>query len=328
MSVRNAAFFGLGVAASLVAPAVMAGDAGDPPQTSSPTPGMHVFSVNMDDLPRERVPALPSVVAPPSSAVWQTQAEGLHLVTMAGKPLARTAAPSKTKPTVVRFAGRGEEKVTVFLASSWTPGAVMNPHLVALVQCNQSTGTLLPIRWERLGVGADNIVNLDIDDGWFDGKSCRFVTTAHATLHPKLVAALGDMPIVFGMRDDDSVTLLMPTDGRLLSDAMGGDVVQMSGAGTRVTLPLGRGGSAALVTPIAPSALSEWVTRIAHLTPAAPAPVPSGDLMVRVDIAETVTEPKPTMLVRVQSPPPANGPIPARRAARRTEGRHRVGLNR
>lgn len=307
LAARPLASVALGAATCLASPAALAKDsppmvhrdpALPPAQQTSPAT-RRVFAVAIEELPKESIPAFP-VGDAPSQLPAASETTGLHLVNTAGKPVPRAKLASVGKSDGLRFAGRGDEKVAVFMGAGSNMRGPFENLSVPIVRCGEEQG-IVPIRWERLSLDEHRAATLEIDDGWFDKKTCQFAPTAHAAVHPKVLASRANVPVLLGMRSDDALTFFLPPDARALAEASFGHVTVVRSLGWRFTLPFGRGGSAALVTPIAPGSLQTW---LAGMMPSAAfvggSKVPS-EFVLGVDVVESVSEARPTVLVRMEN---------------------------
>jgi hypothetical protein len=107
----------------------------------------------------------------------------------------------------------------------------------------------------------------------------------------KAVAWDGAKPWLFAMKDENSVTFLMPRANDFNADAMVGPATTVRGGFTRVTLPIGRWGSSSVVANLSSLELK-------------PPPAESNDqpVEIAVELVQTMSEKSPTLLVRRQAP--------------------------
>jgi hypothetical protein len=166
---------------------------------------------------------------------------------------------------------------------------------------------LSAVRWETLQVAPDGSAKLQIQDLWFDSESCSVSSGSKTEVSFKAVAWDGAKPWLFAMKDDKSVTFLMPRANDVSADAMVGPATTVRGGFTRVTLPIGRWGSSSLVANLATLELKLPTTVPVASTKtqaAALPPTESSDqpVEVAVEIVQTMSEKAPTLLVRRNLP--------------------------
>ncbi|HKQ72010.1 MAG TPA: hypothetical protein VJT73_21845 [Polyangiaceae bacterium] len=162
------------------------------------------------------------------------------------------------------------------------------------VSCEER-GSVAPIRWESLEVGAGDAARLVVRDLWFDAKHCTVGLAAESAVTLKAVAYKDGKPWLFAVRDERGVTLFMPRTTEVTSEAMAGNPLSVRGAFTRVTLPLGRWGAGSVLATL--PALSFSATDAAGQ-----AGDGSGPVEVTIELVQTMAEKTPTLVVRSSDP--------------------------
>ena len=87
----------------------------------------------------------------------------------------------------------------------------------------------MAVRWETLTLGTDDTAKLEIKDLWFDSASCSVGSGSTSEVVFKAVAWDGRKPWLFAIRDEKSVTFLMPRVHRGQCDAMVGPATTVRG---------------------------------------------------------------------------------------------------
>ena len=154
-------------------------------------------------------------------------------------------------------------------------------------------GSVLPIRWETFVPGADGPARLYVRDLWFDARSCAVGHGAEKTVSLQAIAWRDGKPWLFATRSASSVTLVMPRATEVSAESMvGAPVAVRSDDFTRVTLPIGRWGSA--------SVLAVLDTLVLERPDARPTDGDSRPIEVGVELVQTMSEETPTLLVRTR----------------------------
>jgi hypothetical protein len=158
-----------------------------------------------------------------------------------------------------------------------------------------------PLRWETLTVSPDGSARLNVKDLWLDGEHCLTAPASETQVALKAIGWVGAVPWLFAARDENTVTFLFPSADALTVDAMVGSPVTVRGGFTRVTLPVGRWGSASFVATLpslelkahpAPPPREHSVPRPESVPPA---------VEVAVELVQTMAERTPTLTVRRSS---------------------------
>jgi hypothetical protein len=155
------------------------------------------------------------------------------------------------------------------------------------------------VRWERLTVADSGVATLEINDGWFDPRSCKVKVEKRTVLHPKTVVTREGVPLLWAVRGEDEITLLFPPDATVVTDSAAPHAPSTHGALTRVTLSVKRGVSAMALAEINPSVLTTFLQGLLG-KPGAAGSVPSisTSTALGVDVMQTVSDPEPTILIR------------------------------
>jgi hypothetical protein len=162
------------------------------------------------------------------------------------------------------------------------------------------------VRWETLTVSTDGAAKLEVRDMWFDARSCAIGSGPTTTSILRAIAWDEGKPWLFALRDEKSVTLVMPRSNDVSAEAMVGSPITVRGGFTRVTLPLGRWGSSSIVANLPTLSLDVPPQPNAHQPNAKKlADSDDGDrqpVEVAVELVQTMSEASPTLLVRRRQP--------------------------
>jgi hypothetical protein len=172
------------------------------------------------------------------------------------------------------------------------------------MQCG-NRGDAQPLRWEKLTLGPDGTARLQIDDVWFDSKSCSLWPGSSSVTTLKPVAWQDGKPWLYAVRSDSSVTFVMPRSNEASAETMVGSPVAIRGEFTRVTLPLGRWGAGSISASLPALAISTPPPANVHARK--PAPVDEGEkspVELAVEVVQTMAERYPTLLVRTRDAVP------------------------
>jgi hypothetical protein len=259
-----------------------------------------VTIVDIETLPRGELPAPPAESDAPTGVPAWTQPETIT-VTAAGevqRPRRRKPSPSIRVSKKSSINSHSTEKVKLVAIAPASPSldAMYAPsadvtELEAQDTQKMSCGdreSVLPMRWESLATTAEGDARLAVRDLWFDAKSCAVGPGPEKTIPLKAIAWEGGKPWLFAMRSHGGVTLVMPRASEVTSESMVGAPVSLRGAFTRVSLPVGRWGSASIVAQL--DSLTDGPS-----SDGAERPVEVG-----IELVQTMSERAPTLLVRTR----------------------------
>jgi hypothetical protein len=164
--------------------------------------------------------------------------------------------------------------------------------------CGNPNGAA-PLRWEKLAIDAGGHAELEIQDIWLDSRSCSLWPGSASVINVAPIAWHDGKPWLYAFRGDTSITFVMPRSDEMTAETMVGAPVTIRGAFTRVTMPLGRWGSGTILAAL-PSFSLDVPTPKNAKKPSAPAEAASGPVELTVELVQTMSEPRPTLLVRTQ----------------------------
>jgi hypothetical protein len=146
------------------------------------------------------------------------------------------------------------------------------------------------LRWEKLSIASDGSARLQIDDVWFDSKSCSLWPGANSSVALQPIAWSDGKPWLYAVRGDSSVTFVMPRSNDMAAETMVGTPLTIRGGFTRVTMPVGRWGSASMLAALSTLRLD-----------------PNADdegspIELSVELVQTMSERFPTLLVQTRAP--------------------------
>jgi hypothetical protein len=287
-------------------------------QDTPANPRPVIVAIDADSIPIGTLPPAPSVDDAPASADAEEEAPGIAVQKMKNPP-----------PRKKRRAGAQTSKLPSGLAAKRTPtelvelsldhaeaGALYVPapdttdfagETVGGMPCRrQDQVSPSPVRWETATASGDR-AEIAVKDLWFYSGTCTVRAGAASAVAFKAVAWDSGKPWLYALRDDRSVTFLMPRSTDVTAEASVGAPVTVRGGFTRVTLPLGRWGSSSFVAHISSMTLD------APLAPAPPGPPGKGlrarlqekppapadpFVEVGVELVQTMSEKTPSLLVR------------------------------
>jgi len=280
-------------------------------------PGRAVLvAVDVDSILRGSVPPpLREADAPASASQTTAPAED---ASPPGLTLKKTSSSRKRKPSLAGLhAKKIQKNVAELTPSKPELAALYQPTPDAVEFGGESLGFVcgrdyprVPMRWETLTVEHDGQAQLEIKDLWLDASHCSVNSVSSARVTFKAIAWAGAEPWLFAMRDENSITFLMPRAEDVSAEAMAGAPLTVRGGFTRVTLPMGRWGSSSLVASLPSLALNlPAETRQAGQTRVASEPPTSGlPVEVAIELVQTMAEKSATLLIRRSVPaeqPPA-----------------------
>jgi hypothetical protein len=260
-------------------------------------PATRVVVVDVASLPKGELPALPAENDAPTAVPAWTQPASIAVQSLG--EVERPRRPSKKSiftPVKKPSAQKRTQKVKLVSITPSTPTVdaiyAPSPEITELsgesahrMSCGDS-GSIIAMRWESLSRTADGDARLDLRDLWFDGKSCAVGPGPEASVTLRAIAWQDGKPWLFAMQSRAGVTLIMPKVADLSSESMVGTPVSMRGDFTRITLPLGRYGSASIVA------------QVESLGP--PGESGSSPVEVGIEMVQTMSEKAPTLLVRTR----------------------------
>jgi hypothetical protein len=298
-------------------------------------------------------PRLPAVSPPPpletgrapANLSWSYETEGLQVVGAEGLPpdqspqfkrlrQAPSARPKARKKKAPPPAARRLEADTAWVRIE----GASTPTLVAFawqapeanfarslsVPCRPwlEAPVRWPLRWESVRGDEAGAPLWQVNDGWYDEKTCQVSLERRTALRPAVLARQGQTPAVLAARDDEAVYFLVAPTRTLQTHDLGGAARSAQGPFARVRVPIGPGLASTLVAAFPPASLAGWWKR-----PNAPAAARGAEpnlLEVRVDVSQAVAEREPTLAIQrvtdrrelnLPVPPPAP-PLPQLRSSR------------
>jgi hypothetical protein len=276
-------------------------------EAPEPVPPVLV-ALDFDAIPSGVLPAAPRAGdAPPSAA--NERVPGVKLKKI-------RSAPRKKKLPPGLLAKMGKRELVELtpdhpeIAAMYAPapeGAEFEGESVSRMACRRQDPPS-PVRWETLSVGPDGNAKLEVKDLWFFADSCSVGLGSTTQVAFKAIAWEGGRPWLFAMRDEKTVTFVMPRANDVSADAMVGTPLTIRGGFTRVSLPIGRWGASSFVAHLAtlelkppPSpAKAKGKGRVVE----AESEETTSDTPVEiaVELVQTMSESFPTLLVRRDQP--------------------------
>jgi hypothetical protein len=276
-------------------------------EAPEPVPPVLV-AIDFDAIPSGVLPPVPHAGdAPPSAANER----------VSGVKLQKTrSAPRKKKLPPGLLAKMGKREFVELapdhpeIAAMYAPaaeGAEFEGESVSRMACRRQDPPS-PVRWETLSVGPDGNAKLELKDLWFFADSCSVGLGSTTQVAFKAIAWDGGHPWLFAMRDEKTVTFVMPRANDVSADAMVGTPLTIRGGFTRVSLPIGRWGSSSFVAhlatlqlkPPAPPVKAKGKGQVVE----AQSDETTNDTPVEiaVELVQTMSETSPTLLVRRDQP--------------------------
>ncbi|HEU4409498.1 MAG TPA: hypothetical protein VFS43_29845 [Polyangiaceae bacterium] len=294
--------------------------------------------------PPAAVPRLPLVSPPaplepgraPEKLAWSYETEGLRVVGAEGLPPdqspqfrhLRAVAPARPKARKKKAPPPAPRRADTDTAWVRVEGASSAPTLVAFAwQAPESkyaralsmpcrpwleAPVRWPLRWESVREGEAGAPLWQVNDGWYDERSCQVSLERRTALRPAVLVRQGQTPMVLGARDDDAVVFLVAPTRTLQAHDLGGGARTTQGPFARVRVPVGPGLASTLVASFTGASAPSWWKRP---NAGAAAPVQPGAepilLEVRVDLSQAVAEREPTLAIqRVTDRPELSLPVP------------------
>lgn len=159
------------------------------------------------------------------------------------------------------------------------------------------------LRWERFILDANDNPSLEVNDGWFDPRTCKPHLEKRTSIQLKTVLQRDGKPLAFASRSEDEMTLYFPPETSIAADngaAIAGSVPLVTrGALWRVTIPVRKGLATGALAEIRSNQIPTWLAQARGKVPEAPkAYEPYRAQQVGVDVIQTVSDAAPTILLR------------------------------
>jgi len=278
-----------------------------------------IVAIDFDTIPNGSLPKVPGETDAPANVSKDQRATGIQIQKVQnpfgkkfpkGKKLPKGLLAKIRKTDLVELAP-AEPAITAMYVPA-ADGTDFDGESIPRMSCRNEQPPMA-VRWETLTLGSNDTAKLEIKDLWFDSPSCSVGSGSTSEVVFKAVAWDGAKPWLFAMRDEKSVTFLMPRSTDSSADAMVGAATTIRGGFTRVTLPIGRWGSSSLVAtlsglelkappPTLPPTKSNAKGKKAVEVP--PEAESSGEpVEIAVELVQTMSEKSPTVLVRRSQPP-------------------------
>jgi hypothetical protein len=276
-------------------------------EAPEPVPPVLV-SIDFDAIPSGALPPTPHAGdAPPSAA--KERVSGVKLQKIPNAPRKKKLLPGLLakmgKRELVELAPDHPE-----IAAMYAPapeGAEFEGESVSRMACRRQDPPS-PVRWETLSVGPDGNAKLEVKDLWFFADSCSVGLGSTAQVAFKAIAWEGGRPWLFAMRDEKTVTFVMPRANDVSADAMVGTPLTIRGGFTRVSLPIGRWGASSFVAHLVtmelkPPALPVKAKGKGHAVETeSDQTTNDAPVEIAVELVQTMSEAFPTLLVRRDQP--------------------------
>jgi hypothetical protein len=273
-----------------------------------------IAAIDFDTIPNGTLPRVPGEADIPQSTAADQKATGIKVVKVKNpfgskKHLPPGLLAKMGKTEIVELSPAAPE-----IAAMYVPSVDMNDfegESLGRMACKRKD-PLSPVRWESLTIAPDGSAKLQIRDLWFDSETCSLSQGSTSEVTFKPIAWDGAKPWLFAIKDEKSVTFLMPRANDVSADAMVGAATTVRGGFTRVTLPVGRWGSSSLVAnlstlelkppppPVAPPKSSSKKQAVVEAPPVEEST--DQPVEVAVELVQTMSEKAPTLLVRRNAP--------------------------
>jgi hypothetical protein len=272
-------------------------------ETPEPEPPV-IVAIDFDSIPSGKLPPVPGETEVPQAVPAEQRAAGVKLQKVKN-PFGKKKLPpgllaKMGKTEIVELVPAHPEIVAMYVPA--VEGTDFEGESVPRMACRRKEPPS-PVRWETFTMSPDGNAKLEIKDLWFDSESCAVGSGTTSEVAFKAIAWDGAKPWLFAIRDEKSVTFLMPRANDVSADAMVGTPTTVRGGFTRVTLPIGRWGSSSLVANLStlelkappPPAKARRKGQAAE-----PPEAESSDQAVEiaVELVQTMSEKSPTLLVR------------------------------
>jgi hypothetical protein len=252
-----------------------------------------VSEMNLEALPAG---ALPERKVIPAPAVLPPDAADLKL-----EPAPGTRTASGDSRLHLRWSGLGY--VIAGLSSA------VDHHISTFaLTCQKKTfgarSKPSPVFWEAL-VPTPQGARLVVGQSWFDAKECRLAPGPRHEIALHTVASIEGKPVIFGAQQDGELLLLGPMlqvhMAPPASDQVGPAPRYQRGEFSWIHWKPVRGGASLLAGGVHPSSLSDWWKKLGH-EPAFPLAPGDPQLQIRLDISQSISEPRPIGLLTLLQP--------------------------
>jgi hypothetical protein len=276
-----------------------------------------IVAIDVDSIPIGTLPPAPSVDDAPANADAEEEAPGIAVQKMKNPPPRKKRKPRPSKLPSGLAAKRTPTELVELSLDHAEAGAVYVPAPDATDFAGETVGGMpcrrqdqvppSPVRWETATTSGGERAELAIKDLWFYGGTCTVRAGSATAVMFKAVAWESGKPWLYALRDDKSVTFLMPRSTDVTAEASVGAPVTVRGGFTRVTLPLGRWGSSSFVAHISSMTLdappapppSRPPSKGRRVRPEEKPPAPADPFVeVGVELVQTMSEKTPSLLVR------------------------------
>jgi hypothetical protein len=273
---------------------------GAPSDAASRGPTTEVAVVDVDTLPRAELPTLPTEKDTPVGAAAWAKSTALSVRLVEKTPVVGRTEPRTGHLPMLSRKKKAAERTQIVELEPTAPSMdaiyASSPDATEIeaspalrMPCGQHE-SIAPLRWETLASPEGADVRLEVRDLFFDTKSCAVALGQVATLPLRAVAFAEGKPWLYAMRSRAGITLVMPRASELHSESMVGTAVSLRGAFTRITLPIGRWGSASVVAEL--DTLSFGPNDLATDDQ------DDRSVEVGIELVQTMSERSPTLLVR------------------------------
>jgi hypothetical protein len=268
-----------------------------------------LVAIDFAAIPNGALPAAPHAGDAPPSALANERVSGVKLQKIRKAPRKKRLPPGLLakmgKTELVELAPDHPEIAAMYVPAQ--EGAEFEGESVSRMACRRQDPPS-PVRWETLSVGPNGNAKLEVKDLWFFADSCSVGLGSTTQVAFKAVAWENGHPWLFAMRDEKSVTFVMPRANDVSADAMVGTPLTIRGGFTRVSLPVGRWGSSSFVAHLATLALKPPALPVkskgkGHAVEAESEETTSDTRVeIAVELVQTMSETSPTLLVRRDQP--------------------------
>ncbi len=320
---RRLAPAALALAAAALGPATARAEPVGPPLRTAPPaarPAEAAAGAKPAALPEVSTPAPLEFGRAPARVPWSYEVEGLRVVSAEGLPpdqspqlrrlLAATTAQPKARAKKAPAPRRAESDTALvriegastpaLVAYAWQAPEARYARSLSL-PCRPSLEAPVrwPLRWETLQADEADAPLWQVNDGWYDEKSCQLSVEHRTALRPAVLVRQGAQPALLAAREGDVVTFLLAPTRTIVAHELSGALQPTLGPFTRVRVPAGPGHAATLVATFAPATLNSWWKRPGqNALPLSARPGQPSLLEVRVDVSQTVGERVPTLAVQ------------------------------
>jgi hypothetical protein len=153
--------------------------------------------------------------------------------------------------------------------------------------------------WETFQIDSKNQAQWEIHGGWLDPTTCGIMETTKSVLRPKPIVFYKGKPILFAIRQSQTITFISAGSNFSNADSLGGKATVQSGRIPRLVLPVVQGGSSVGVLSTNLATLQSFLNQakgFANAHNVNRSSTSGLSLLTRIDISQAVSEPKPTLL--------------------------------